>query len=152
MRIESARRARCGDNARTACGLAGALVALLLLAGCGGGGGAGATDEDGRALATRFLDEIRAGQIDPAWRDSTSPEFKSLMGAESLRDYMKAHPALKGPAEHAESHPVEHPGGPQFEHAFRGTTRIRNKTTPATIKVLVAPGDGGWKVEHLAVE
>ena len=44
----------------------------------------------------RFLDELRAGRLEPAWQ-GTSTEFKSLMGLENLRDYVKTHPALKAP-------------------------------------------------------
>src|SRR5262249_16890319 len=109
------------------------------------------TPEDGRAAAVQFLDELRAGRLEPAWQGS-STEFKSLMGIENLRDYVKTHPALKGPAEYAESHPMNRDARTMAEYCFRGATQTRGKSAPATIKVLLAVGDDGWKVEHLAVE
>ena len=38
------------------------------------------------------------------------------------------------------------------EHVFRANARIRGKTVPARVKVLVAAADGNWGVEHLSVE
>jgi hypothetical protein len=119
---------------------------LLALAGCGGAGSAGG--EGGREAAVQFLDDLRAGRVEPAWQ-ATSTEFKSLMGHESLRDYVKAHPALKGPAEYAESRPIE---GALTECRFRATTKTKGKSVPATIKVLVGPTGEGWRVEKLSVE
>src|SRR5688500_19004049 len=75
-------------------------LATLIMAGCTGT--TNEVGEEGRATAARFLDELRRGRLEPAWQD-TSTEFKSLMGLENLRDYVKTHPALKAPAEYAES-------------------------------------------------
>lgn len=118
--------------------------------GCGGPGGSSA-NEGGREAASRFLEDLRAGRYQPAW-EGTSPEFKSLMGLENLRDYIKAHPALKGPAEHVESRDAPRGGHAMVEHVFRGNARVRGKTVPATVKVLVAFGHGNWGVEHVSVE
>lgn len=128
-----------------------AVAALMaaVMAGCGRTGSA--IDEETRAVAVQFLDELRAGRLEPAWQ-GTSTEFKSLMGVENLRDYVKTHPALKAPAEHAETRTIERDGRTMAEISFRATTQVRRKTVPATIKVLLAPGDEGWQVEHLAVE
>jgi hypothetical protein len=121
-------------------------VAVLALFGC-----AGPASEDSRAVSSRFLDEIRSGQVEPAWQ-GTSSEFKSLMGLENMRDYVKRHPILKTPAEYAESRTIDRNGRTLNEHVFRATTQIRGKPVTATIKVLLAAGDDGWKVEHLVVE
>lgn len=133
------------------CGRAGVATVLIVVVavGCGRTGSAG--DEDGRAIAVRFLDDLRAGKLEPAWQGS-STEFKSLMGVENLRDYVKTHPALKAPAEYAESRTIDRDGLSMVEHIFHATTQVRRKPVSATIKVLLAAGDDGWKVEHLAVE
>ncbi|WP_165244917.1 hypothetical protein [Paludisphaera soli] len=125
-----------------------ALVALMG-AGCGRSG-TQAVDES-RAAAERFLGEVREGRFQPAW-DGGSTEFKSLMGVETLRDLVKAHPALKSPAEFAESRAIERDGLAQSECVFRATAKVRGKPVTATIKVLVAPDADGWKVERLSVE
>ncbi|MDG3005986.1 hypothetical protein [Paludisphaera mucosa] len=125
-----------------------AIALAAAVAGCSqAGGGASA---DGREAAASFLDALRAGRVEDAWRD-TSPEFKSLMGLDSLRDLVKRRPALKT-ATRRDGCTAVGEGRSLFEHAFQGATTHRGKTTPATIKVLVAPDDDGWKVEGLVVE
>ena len=126
------------------------LIALIL-AGCGRTGGMGG--DESRAIAARFLEELRAGRHEGAWQ-GTSAEFKSLMGLENLRDYVKTHPALKAPAEYVESRAIDRDGRGMTEHVFRATPQARrgNKPLPATVRLLLAPGDEGWKVEHLSVE
>ena len=130
-------------------GGASAVVLVLVAAGCGRTGSA--VGDDPRAIAVQFLDELRAGRLEPAWQGS-STEFKSLMGLENLRDYVKAHPALKAPAEHAESRTIDRDGRAYVEQVFHATARVRGKSAPATIKVLLASGPDGWKVEQLVVE
>lgn len=125
------------------------ILITLLSVGCGRTGSA--VDGATRAIAVRFLDELRAGNLEPAWQ-SSSTEFKSLMGIENLRDYVKAHPALKVPAEYADSRTIDRDGRTLAEYRFHATARVRGKPVPATIKVLLASGDDGWKVEQLAVE
>jgi hypothetical protein len=119
------------------------------LAGCGGTGGA--ADDQGQATAIHFLDELRAGRLEPAWQ-AASTEFKSLMGIENLRDYVKTHPTLRGPAEYTEYRAIERNGRPMAEHIFRATTKVRGKPVSSTIRILLADGNEGWKVEHLSVE
>lgn len=133
-------------------GVAAALIALVA-AGCGGSSGTGTVDDEGRAVAVQFLDEVRTGRLQPAWEGS-STEFKSLMGVENLRDYVKAHPALKAPAEYAEVRTIDQDGRALSEYVFRAsaTPKPRGKPVASTIKVLLAAGDAGWKVESLAVE
>jgi len=140
-----------------ACVLVLAVAALSAMVGAGCGGTGGAAVDDAQAAAERFLDELRAGRVAPAWEGASS-EFKSLMGVESLRDYVKAHPALKADARFEEARPVG--GGASTECVFHATApataRTRGKpaqaASPATIRVLLARGDGGWKVERLAVD
>lgn len=125
------------------------MAALMVFAACGGPGGEAGVD--GRASAARFLDELREGRHEPAWQ-GTSAEFKSLMGLENLRDYVRTHPALKAPAEYVETRTIDRNGRAASECVFRATVQVRGKAVPATIKVLVAPGDEGWQVEYLTVE
>ncbi|WP_406697419.1 hypothetical protein V5E97_01040 [Singulisphaera sp. Ch08] len=132
-------------------GLARVSLALIALF-AGGCGQTGSTsDGDAQAVATQFLDELRAGRLEPAWQ-GTSVEFKSLMGAGSLRDYVKRHPALKANAEYSESRSIDRGGPALTECLFHATTRVRGKSVPATIKVILASGAEGWKVEQLIVE
>lgn len=132
-----------------------AVLTALTAVGCGRSGGA--ADDATKAVAVRFLDELRAGNIRPAWV-SSSTEFKSLMGAENLRDYVKTHPALKAPAEFVETRPIERDRRTLAECVFQATPppskskKSKAKPGPATIKVLLAPGSEGWKVEQLVVE
>lgn len=135
-------------------GIMPALAASLGIA-CSAGPGA---PEDGRAVAAAFLDEIRAGRVGPAW-DGTSVEFKSMMGLESLRDCVRRYPAMAGPAEFVEGHPIGDKGVELAEYTFKATAppktrggRPRGGSGPATstIRITTARVDGAWKVERLA--
>jgi len=127
------------------------LLATLVVAGQGCRARQDAADGEAQAAASKFLDALREGQYKAAW-ETSSTEFKSLMGVENLRDYIKTHPALKGSVEFVETRHLE--GSPSLaECLFRGTTpKRRGKPTPATIKVLLAPNPDGWQVERLSVE
>lgn len=140
-------RKRGWPNSR---GLSVALIALVLT-GCGQA--AGTDGDEARTVAAQFLGELRAGRYEPAWQ-GTSVEFKSLMGVENLRDYVKTHPALSAPAESIETRTVDRDGHAMTESLFRATPPARRgkEPIPATIKVLLAHGDEGWKVEHLSVD
>ncbi|MDX2036589.1 MAG: hypothetical protein SFX72_08050 [Isosphaeraceae bacterium] len=121
----------------------------LTLSGCGGSGSD--VGDDGREAAARFLEDLRADRLDPAWQ-ATNPEFKSLMGLESLRDCVRTHPALKGPAEHVEARDTDRLGGSMVEHVFRAEGLVRGKPVRSTVKVLVAYVEGKWGVEQIGVE
>lgn len=127
--------------------MAAALALATWAAGCGGG----ATPPEGDAAraAEAFLGELRAGKVEPAW-DATSPEFKSLMGLDALRDLVKKNPALRGQAEFAEARPS---GAGLTECLFRGSNaKPRGKPAPVSVRVTLSPAAGGWAVERLAVE
>lgn len=124
-------------------------MVLLLAAGCGGSGGP--WDEQARTAAAQFIDELRVGRLEPPWQ-GCSAEFKSLMGLENLRDYVKAHAALKSTAEFTEARPIQRNGQMMAECRFRGTSKHRGKEVTTTIKVLVASAGEGWKVEQVAAE
>jgi hypothetical protein len=126
-----------------------AVIAALLGAGCSGSAGTG--DEQARTAAVGFLDDVRAGRLEPAWQAS-STEFKSLMGLENLRDYVKTHSTLKTVAKLTDLRRIQRNGQTMAECRFSGTSKQRRKDVPAIIKVLVAAADEGWKVEQVAVE
>lgn len=98
--------------------IVGVLGLAAALSGCSKSAGEAAAD--GRALATQFLDDLRADRTPAAW-ERTTTEFKSLMGLENLKGYVKTYPALKGPAEFAESKPVERNGVALTEYVFHAT-------------------------------
>jgi hypothetical protein len=100
-----------------------------------------------RATAARFLDEIRAGRVSEAW-ESTSTEFKSLLGREGLEGYVRTHPALKEkePADFISFNTAERSGLPLGECTFRSASR------KSAVKVLLARENGAWKVERLTVD
>ena len=111
--------------------------------------------EQGRTVAAAFLDEVRAGRIDPAWQ-GTTVEFKSLMGSDSLRDYTRTHPALQAPAEFVESRPVESSGGKLGEYQFRSTPpskgRVKSPPSPKSIRLLISFAEGTPRIERLTSE
>jgi hypothetical protein len=123
------------------------LAALVLLpAGC-----SQTPVESSQASAARFLEDLRANRVEPAWQ-GTSTEFKSLMGLDSLRDLVKREPALKAPAEFVECHKTKLAGREAEDCAFRATAQIRGKPHTKTIRLLLAAEAGTWKVEKIAVE
>lgn len=145
---------------RAATALVVAASALSFAVGCTGPFSSGSND--GQAAAAAFLDEIRAGRVEPAWR-ATTVEFKSLMGLASLRDYVRTHPALKGQAEFVEGPAIVNGKPGLADYVFRATappnTKGRGKTKagasptgPSTIRVTTAQEDGALKVERLAIE
>lgn len=132
-------------------------LSLALLAGfslaCGR---ISSTQEDrGRSVAASFLDEVRAGRVDPAWQGTTA-EFKSLMGSDSLKDYARNHPALKAQAEFVGSKRVETGAGRMVDYEFRATPaaapRVKTPPTPKAIHVTVNFSVDPPAVERLTVE
>ena len=130
------------------------LVAACLGVSCGRG--SVARVDEGRRVASSFLDEVRAGRTEPAWK-GTTVEFKSLMGADALRDLARNQPALKGTAEYVDSRPIDSGHLNLVEYRFRGAPtppRKPSKSPPApkTIRVLVSFEEDPPKVERLAVD
>lgn len=130
--------------------LATAVTLALISSGCGAG--ADPPKDASRQTALRFLEELKAGRIEAAWQ-GTSTEFKSLMGLGALKDFVKTHPALKGPVESADMEKVEREGHVMAKCRFHGSAKVKGKSVPATIDVFVGSSDGGeWKVEKVSVE
>ena len=99
-------------------------------------GGATTPADDPGAVAAAFLAEIRSGKVDQAW-DGTGTEFKSFMGKDQFRQFVKKHAALKTQATAGETTPQ----GALRECGFMC----------GSLKVLVIVGNAGgqWKVEGL---
>lgn len=114
---------------------------LASLVGCG----SSAPPDNGVDVATAFLADIRDGKVDSAW-ESTTAEFKSFMGKERLRIFVRQHPVLKKPAKSAGAQVVSVQGLSRNECTFRPESGTEN------IKVLLAVEDGTWRVERLNVE
>ncbi|MBX6311748.1 MAG: hypothetical protein IRY99_02320 [Isosphaeraceae bacterium] len=89
--------------------------------------------------------DIRDGKIDSAWSGTTA-EFKSFMGREQFRAYVRAHRALSEPSEFSAAQAVSRNGLPMTEYIFRP------RSGASTIKVLLAREQGQWKPERLTVE
>jgi hypothetical protein len=99
-------------------------------------GGIPAPASDPGQAASAFMADIRAGKIDQAW-EGTGSEFKSFMGKEQFRQFVKNHTALKTQATAGATTPQ----GIFRECAFMC----------GSLKVLVIVGnaDGQWKVEGI---
>lgn len=122
------------------------LLTLGLLPGCSGAGGGSAPAPDaGRAVAQTFLDQIRNGQVDAAW-DATTAEFKSMLGKEGLRSYVKKNPEARAPAEFVACTPRPANGLPLAEATFRPAKGTK------TLKVLLGKEGADWKVERFTIE
>ena len=126
-----------------------AFLLAATLAGCGGGPSAQSASTEGRAVAEAFLNDLRAGKVEPAW-EGTSSEFKSLMGLDSLKNTVKRHPAIAQPATYVESRVLNRNNLTLSEHLFKPDKPA--KSAPKTIIVLTAAGPGGWTVEQIKVE
>lgn len=131
---------------REACTLALLSSALTNVAGCSPFGSAAPAAADGRGIADAFLKEIRDGRVEAAWR-STSAEFKSMLGLEGLKTFVKKHPVTQKSAEFERYEAVDRNGLSMAECSYRSAT------PPARLKVLLASEpDGTWKVERFSVE
>lgn len=124
------------------------VVGLVLVAWVGVGwfrGTSAPSEDEGRAIAESFLVNLRGGKIDTAWNGTTA-EFKSFMGLDRLRGYVKANRVLKEPCDLLRSQAVTPNGLPMVEYDFRP------RSGASTIKVLLAREQSEWKVERLSVE
>jgi hypothetical protein len=121
------------------------LLVILFSAGCAA---RIAPQAEGRAAAEPFLENIRNDKVDAAW-ESTSAEFKSDMGRENFRRFVKGHPVLKQPLDFAAYEPNQTNGLPFGACDF---TTPQSAPTPAKVRILVARENDQWKVERLIVE
>lgn len=120
------------------------LIAICVITGCGGQ--ASLPDDNGKAIAETFLTNVRSGKVEEAWNE-TSTEFKSLMGRDTFRLYVKRQPVFKSEPVFDSAKPVENENMQMVECVF-----TVNKPKQAHIKVVLVPSDDSWLVERLSVE
>lgn len=120
------------------------MIFLIVLGGCGSS--PSLPDDNGQAIAESFLTRIRSGQMDEAWQNTT-PEFKSLMGRESFRDFVRKRPFFKETPKFQGSKPLENQALKLVECQF---SVDRPKAGP--IRVVLAPSGSTWQVERLIVD
>lgn len=106
---------------------------------------AAAPPDNGREIATAFLDDLRNNRVDAAWAGTTA-EFKSFLGRERLHAFVRSQPVLKTDLAFSDSQEFEANGIRLIAYIFRAPA------TPAAVRVLLAKEQGQWKVERLTVE
>ena len=123
-----------------------ALLSLLLLVGVWLADRPVST-EDAHEEAMHFLNQLRAGEIDLAWEDTTA-EFKSFVGRDRLRKTVRSNPVFQHPFEMTSSQSVEIGPLRLFECLFRSA-----KFADTNVRILLAPTkQGQWKVERLEIQ
>lgn len=121
------------------------LLLLGMLVSCEGCG-RGVTQPQAADVATAFLEAIRQGQVTEAWQE-TSTDFKSAMGHDRIKVFVKSQPVLRESSTLFSEGTVEVQGRPYHRCLF----------TPASgrkqvVVLLRAERAGDWKVERLLVE
>lgn len=102
--------------------------------------------DQGQSIAEAFLNDIRSGKVDNAWQETT-PEFKSLMGKEAFRDYVKRRPALKSETKFESAKPNQSSTMKLVEFQFSA-----DKPKPLKITVMLSPSENAWRVERLVAD
>lgn len=102
--------------------------------------------EQGQSIAESFLKDIRSGKVDTAWQ-GTTPEFKSLMGRESFRDYVKRRPALKSELKLENAKAIKNNSMNLMEFQF-----IAERPKPSKITVMLSSSENSWRVERLVAD
>jgi hypothetical protein len=125
------------------------LIACALIC-CGAwsvsGCGSSANPDEAHLAADAFLTQIRAGDVDQAW-EATSSEFKSYMGRDRLRHFVRTASALKEPATLQRCQPAELDTGLVLVECVYVPEK-----SDKTIRVLLDDHGGVWTVERLYVE
>jgi hypothetical protein len=126
------------------------MVSLLLLPGVftagGGCGGRGGPEMRTAAVATAFLEAIRQGQVAAAWQE-TSTDFKSAMGQDRMKAYVKSQPVLRESMTLISEGTVELQGRPYHRCVFTPASG-----TQQVVVLLRAERAGDWQVERVLVE
>lgn len=124
------------------------LLAILFVVGCG----RNQTPPEsavGVKVADSFLAEIRAGKVEAAWQ-STTAEFKSDEGQESLAQFVRKHAFIQHPMTFVEYQVSELNGLPRGQCLYQPPTTA--KAGAVTVKIAVAQEEGAWKVDGVFVE
>lgn len=117
-------------------GLPAALVMAVALAGCG----SSAPEPDAsRAIAAKFLDEIRNGHAAEAWQ-STTAEFKSARGKEAFVREVKGDKDLKTEMAFVSQQAVKVQDEDRPELLFRGADK--------QIRIVLGREGNEWKVDR----
>jgi hypothetical protein len=117
---------------------------LLLATGCG----SPLPPDDGRAIASRFLELIRERQAADAWQ-STSAEFKSDTGREEFLRFVRRSPVLQQPLRFHSFQLLPDASVPLAECVFHPPD---GPQTGKTVRVLLGREDDQWKVERLLLD
>lgn len=96
--------------------------------------------DEGRAVAEAFLQELREGRPDQAWK-STTAEFKSAQGQESFQREVQPIEYLKGPLEFVSVQTVMVHNQRRSEYLFRAKTG-------ESVRIVLGREEGGWKVDR----
>jgi hypothetical protein len=108
-----------------------------------------APPDEVQAAAAKFLDQVREGQVEQAWNDTTA-EFKSMLGLDGFRQLVRTHPDLKQKAEFQGLEMITRNEIPLASCRFQVQDVKRKKTTE--LKVIFAREQGVWKVERLLLD
>jgi len=103
--------------------------------------------DEGRAVADAFLARLRDGKADGAW-DSTTADFKSFEGKENFRRRVAKTPSLKLPLAFVSTMTIAVGDQPRDEFLYQA----KNGDKMATVRLLIAREDGGWKVDRMTAE
>jgi hypothetical protein len=98
--------------------------------------------DEGRAVADKFLSDVRGGQAEAAW-ESTTAEFKSADGREQFLAMVKGKPVLGQPLDFISAQTVTVLEQPRTEYLFR------DPKTGATVRLVLGNEGGVWKVDRL---
>lgn len=120
-----------------------ALVSVsCLLSGCG----SGPQPDEAEVIAEGFLAQISAGNVDEAW-EATSSEFKSFMGRDRLRNFVRGAPSLKQPVTLVRCQPKALETGLELIECVYSPEK-----GDKTIRILLDSQQGKWVVERLYVD
>lgn len=123
-----------------------ALVCIASAVSFGCSGQAPIPSDQGQSIAENFLAMVRSGKSDDAWA-GTSAEFKSLLGKDSFRNYVRQNPALKSVSVFKSASPVEN-NQMKFVECIFTTSGAK----PTRIKILLAPSSETWLVERISID
>lgn len=95
-------------------------------------------------IAEEFLSQIRSGKTDDAWT-STTAEFKSFMGRDRLRDFVKSNKILRQPLK------FESRQSKKQESLILEELIFVPESGKQKVRVLLAEEKSAWRVERLYV-
>ncbi|HVJ86703.1 MAG TPA: hypothetical protein VM452_13720 [Caulifigura sp.] len=120
-------------------GATGLLAAFVMAFGLAGCGSSAPQPDASRAIAAKFLDEIRSNHAAEAWQ-STTAEFKSARGKEAFVREVRADKALKAEMAFVSQQAVKVQDEERPELLFRGGDR--------EIRIVLGREGNEWKVDR----